>query len=211
MLLRDIPHLLHEQARLDRGLNAFGANAHEYKLNPPIALKELEGFESEHRIKLPEDFREFLLTVGNGGAGPYYGLFPLGFFDGSGHALESWKAGDGFAGRLNEKFPHAGAWNFAEEEFEPPEFTNDDDEELWHNNQDCRYWAPHLVDGSFPICHQGCAYRNLLVVSGPERGNIWLDARAGDGGITPVSAHSNQRVTFLEWYCSWLQSALTFR
>jgi len=37
----------------------------------------LAAFESANRIRLPNDYRRFLAIVGNGGAGPFYGLAPL--------------------------------------------------------------------------------------------------------------------------------------
>ena len=38
-------------------------------------------FERQHSITLPEDYREFLILAGDGGAGPYYGLEPLSRWD----------------------------------------------------------------------------------------------------------------------------------
>jgi hypothetical protein len=40
----------------------------------------LVAFEVAHRVTLPQEYRRFLGTVGNGGAGPFYGLEPLGSF-----------------------------------------------------------------------------------------------------------------------------------
>jgi len=63
--------------RTDPGFTRFGAAAHRYSLNPPLAESEVTAFEARHRLSLPEDYRDFLLEVGDGGAGPFYGLFRL--------------------------------------------------------------------------------------------------------------------------------------
>src|SRR4029453_14387086 len=50
---------------------------HDSVLDDPIDLESVQEFEADNRIKLPEDYREFILTIGCGGAGPYLGLLPL--------------------------------------------------------------------------------------------------------------------------------------
>lgn len=57
-------------------LDEFGAEAHQFAMHAPITEHDLTAFESKHGVRLPEDYRAFLLAVGNGGAGPYYGLLP---------------------------------------------------------------------------------------------------------------------------------------
>src|SRR5258708_5365552 len=59
----------------------FGASYHRYELGPPLPEKRLSAMEREYGARLPEDYRHFLLELGNGGAGPYYGLFRLGGSD----------------------------------------------------------------------------------------------------------------------------------
>lgn len=58
--------------------------------------------------------------------------------------------------------------------------------------------------GAIPICDEGCALREWLVVSGPEQGHVWLDHRADGRGLTPAWLPHHRRVTFGEWYLHWL-------
>src|SRR5215831_17083463 len=67
---------------LARGLSCFGSDSHRFRLNAPADEVELRAFEKEHGIRLPDDYRAFLRYAGNGGpgrggAGPYYGIYPL--------------------------------------------------------------------------------------------------------------------------------------
>ncbi len=51
----------------------------QMSLEPPLSAGELQAFERLHGITLPEGYRSFLLTIGNGGFGPpSYGLAKLG-------------------------------------------------------------------------------------------------------------------------------------
>lgn len=200
---------LDELVRMDASYETFGSSVHRYRLNAPISPAELAEFEAQHSIVLPEHYRTFVSEFSNGGAGPHYGLFPLGFFDASGGPLERWTEGDGFAGILAEPFPHSESWNLPESRLEPPaSFENDEEEEAWIRELDGEVWRPELVDGAFPICHQGCAIRNLLIVTGPERGNVWVDDRPNDGGIFPGRGNSTAGTPFFEWYSTWLDDSI---
>lgn len=61
----------------DPNLEAFGAKAHGYELNPPLDQVRVETWESQNGVTLPDEYRDFLLHVGNGGAGRDYGLYFL--------------------------------------------------------------------------------------------------------------------------------------
>jgi hypothetical protein len=54
----------------------FGVIGHHFVLNPPLTEAEVVAFEQGHQVRLPPDYRHFLTSIGNGGAGPYYGVFP---------------------------------------------------------------------------------------------------------------------------------------
>ncbi|MEM8672001.1 MAG: SMI1/KNR4 family protein [Planctomycetota bacterium] len=191
-----------EQCRRAKRLHGvFGAESHEFILNSPLSPSEVARFEFEHKIKLPEGYRRFLTEVGNGGAGPFYGVFKLGEMDDS-FTHRRWKQNDGFIGELSEPFPHTERWNDL-----PPcpvDGQNEDATEAF----DDTYWSSENVHGAIPICHQGCAYRNWLIVTGPEAGNVWEDLRVDHEGLKPVELSNGRRAGFLEWYDAWLCEAL---
>lgn len=63
--------------RADPGFTRFGSAKHRYLLNQPLTQSEVTAFEARYGLSLPEDYRSFLLEVGDGGAGPFYGIFLL--------------------------------------------------------------------------------------------------------------------------------------
>lgn len=42
-------------------LRLFGASSHRYDLNPVQSHADLQTFEEKHRVRLPSDYRDFLL------------------------------------------------------------------------------------------------------------------------------------------------------
>ncbi|WP_190064503.1 hypothetical protein [Streptomyces griseocarneus] len=61
------------------------------------------------------------------------------------------------------------------------------------------------------IAHLGCALREWLVVSGPERGRVWSDGRADGVDLAPLLddklGDKGEPVTFTRWYLAWLEQA----
>jgi hypothetical protein len=164
------------------------SRAHELCLNPCLSEPEVRQFEQKYRIELPEDYRDFLLKVGNGGAS----VFPLGIESQAysyQQAMEMWLTGDL---ALNQPFPHHEAWNMAEP---------DDDEGTWFDDVYCH---PQYTVGSLPVHHYGCAVYDILVISGRERGNVWRDARAERKGIFPLPGAVRGRLRFAAWFMQLL-------
>lgn len=98
------------------------------------------------------------------------------------------------------EFPHRTRWNLSSDELERIQASEDDAEILR------TYWV--AVDGAVPICHEGCALRDWLVVSGPEAGKVWHDATAEFDGWSPCLSADGRHMTFADWYVSWLDGAL---
>jgi hypothetical protein len=78
--IAELGELLRRLRATDTGFRVFGSGQHRYRLGPTLAEGELKAFESANRVRLPEDYRWFLAVIGNGGAGPFFGLAPLGTF-----------------------------------------------------------------------------------------------------------------------------------
>lgn len=64
--------------KLDPQCKLFGAHGHKYRFGPVLTQKGLAELENRYCVQLPEDYRQFLLRVGNGGCGPGYGLERFG-------------------------------------------------------------------------------------------------------------------------------------
>ena len=202
--IREIRAQLDRLRTADPKYQLFGAKSHRYKLNAPLAGESVARFEQKHGITLPIDYWAFMQELGNGGAGPFYGIFPLGEWDEG-----VWEEEHGLVGRLSSPFPHQTVWNLPVKRLEPPEsFDSNEEEDEWHQKLDAEYYDSTLVNGAIPICHHGCALRTWLVVTGPERGHVWFDGRAQDTGIAPHQGNGGERLTFGDWYAQWLNQSL---
>jgi hypothetical protein len=62
---------------LDPKLRIFGADRHRYQLAPPIDAARLAEVGARFGVALPDGYRAFVTELGDGGAGPYWGLHPL--------------------------------------------------------------------------------------------------------------------------------------
>ena len=176
----------------------FGSDKHHYNLNPTLSEKEIKHFESTNSITLPDDYRNFLIHIENGGAGPAYGLFKL----------DDWKyeldiKDNSF---LSTQFPYTDNWNMR--------YSGDTSNDDYYSTPEFQDWEKEYFDnkhvtGTIRICHYGCAIYFLLVITGQEKGSIWVDDRANDMGLYPaISKTTKQKMTFTEWYDEWLNESI---
>ena len=191
----------------DRRAKVHGVRDHEFELKPPLTGAEVAEAEGQFGVRLPDEYRAFILQVSAGGAGPCYGLFPL--IRGE-DGRWGWK-GDG--GDLTE--PHRLA-----EPFEPgdvsevlkrlgPEPDEEDEDGYWQwaNRRGDILWESGRTAGAICLCHKGCAIRDWLIVSGPQRGFIRRDERIYDIDLVPQLTDDGQKASFGRWYLAWLEQA----
>ncbi|MGC2996931.1 SMI1/KNR4 family protein [Streptomyces sp. G35A] len=204
-----------ELSALPASSEVFGALGHRWVLEDPLAEGDVAELETQLGVRLPEEYRSFLLQAGAGGAGPAYGVFPVRRVQGR------WRwEGDGAdladLSTLAEPFPERGpdpelldALLAARPEEENHDDIEDFDDaiEAWDERWEAVLFAPARTAGAIVICHLGCARREWLVVSGPHRGTIWSDPRADDAGLEPLRDTEGRPVTFARWYTDWLDEA----
>ncbi len=175
--------------------HTYFSSKYRYQLGPCLEESTIRSIEQQHRLIIPDDYRRFLMEVGNGGAGPVWGLF---------HLEESiQRAYADTPDFFEQPFPHIVAWE------EPDEVCGTENNEY--------------ATGSLPICNFGCAIKFILILIGPEQGNIWLDDRATCNGIAPLTKvdgeiywpyyetalSSGTHVDFYTWYNTWLDKEIS--
>lgn len=161
------------------------------RMGPVLSESVLAAFEADHGVTLPEDYRRFLAHVGNGGPGPGYGLLPLE------KALDYdnklW-GGPVPLDHLRHPFPHTATYNPKEDQ--QPDWQAADDGLLTEEEMYLAIFRHYR--GLIGLAHEGCARYWVLVVTGPARGTVWIDATDSGGPFVPLGCG------FLEWYENWL-------
>ena len=200
--LHRIQQKLAQAKEADKNLEVFGADTHQYHLNPPVSEAEVLAFEKKYGVQLPECYRAFMLTVGDAKAkksdfiaGPYYGLYAFGT------SLDS---------LLYEKIetylkaPCNLSPDMTQEEWETlsdPLLPSEEEEE----EDDDKYFAERakVFGGLLPLGSQGCTYEHALVLNGKYAGrvvNVDLDL------LQPKFAFETN---FLDWYERYLDEVIS--
>jgi hypothetical protein len=173
----------------------FGSEWHRHRLNPPLLEAERAAFEQAEKVRLPTAFAGFLSVVGNGGAGPTEGLWRV---EQSGARWVQWLQSETQAeARLSRQFPWRSVWD-------PPVPSEDDHTELEE------YHALAHVAGTVFLAPRDAPEHTrdwwLLVVTGPERGHVWMDCRRSGRGIRPVFRRGPY--SFLAWLEAGLDGSI---
>lgn len=200
----------------DPDCKVFGANLHQFKLNPVLSEQEIVDLETKYLIKLPDDYRWFLMNIGNGGAGPCYGIMKL---------QESIKE---VTSCLDDNEENEESYqSFLGAEFVPPQSV------------ERARRMDYYVKGMIPVSDAGCCMYYHLCLAGVEKGNMWFwsndnmwrpvpapndkpDAPKGSSYQEKeaifskyyallLSEKNNYRISFLDWYCEWLENPLIIK
>jgi hypothetical protein len=183
----------------DADCEIFGSETHEYLLCWPCTEEEVTNFENTYGVQLPLCYRSFLLKVGNGGigfrnsgAGPSFGLYPLGhcvsdLFNNNEEKYLSYDC-------LIDPDITMQQWKSLTEYYSV--YTNNSLEEV-------ERFAGKLFGGILPLGSQGCNYFHAIVLNGPHKGLVVnLDSACCMPPIFTIDAN------FLDWYERWLDQVI---
>ena len=178
--------LLEQAKAKDPDFARFGAYSHQYKLAAPASEETIQEFEEQQGIRLPEEYRDFLMFIGNGGAGPYYGLY----------GLETQK---------KELHDSRGShiYHVRTEPVIYPKMNDEDWDRVADPEGRRNGSGTHPYAGVLPIGTQGCTFMTGLMLTGPYQGQVvYYDE---DFCGPPFFVREKG---FLSWYERWLREVI---
>lgn len=171
--------------QMDSDEELFGADSHHYQLNPPLDMAQIEQWQRRTGVRLSQEYVQFMTQLGNGGAGPYYGI-------------------ERFEDSENRYDAVALPCVLS------PEMSDEEWQTLSHLAEDC---SDDEYDSRESLLHQGlfylgtcgCTYDILLVVTGKHAGRLvytheWCDS--------PTPYQFAYESHFLDWYERWLDEII---
>lgn len=196
-----IQEKLAQLKHLDKSLKIFAAFRHRYQANIPLQETYLASIERETGTNLPTGYRSFLTKIGNGGVGPYYGIYP---FETS---LDMWHEWIGNYRYLSQDFPLKDDCEFSDECNSPSSFGqhrymlehDSHYQECWNTVIE-KYRDVTWFRGTLSLCEYGCGDSFFIVVQGEAPDTVWV--RSPKTGIYSL------KIDFLGWYEKWLDASL---
>ena len=160
----------------------FGGNyVHMHLFRPVVDQEELELWEESIGITLPEDYRCYLTCLGNGGAGPHYGILPFHFLlrdEYQKEAVYTWGQEQRFHELAKRRYEYELQDTFTlyeEYRSHTPEVEQMDynqfEEMLW-KKEEHEVYEPLYEPGLLSVCDPGCSGDIGLLLNGSHRGYV---------------------------------------
>ena len=169
----------------DKDFSVSGSKNHKYNVNEKISRKKLMEWERANQVRLPEHFALFLTEVGNGGAGPYYGIYEL-------DEAVSFSALEALTSKcvLYPNMPNE-EWNLLTVPLvRVKDYSYDETDAAYEK----------VMGGMLCIGTQGCEYNMYIVIEGEHKGKVVYTADFYKDSPFFFVYESN----FLDWYERWL-------
>lgn len=176
---------------LERGKFLNSVYSHCFPMNPPATPEQVAAFEQEHNCSLPDDYREFIQRVGDGGPGE--------------HGINALCPGCNWTGRpykVVNLAPFPFVWQ--------PSVDEVTGEELWPSfvfwediKEDVKNEGKNF-DLALNFFSEGCYSELYLVLTGEEKGTVWRAYTESEGHFVPLQVRGQNRTSFIDWFEDWL-------
>jgi hypothetical protein len=182
----------------DPGCLLFGVDTHRYRLGSRLSPADVHSIENAYGVTLSEEYASFVVDLGNGGAGPGYGLQRNGFVDSIAEIPTAEPRGphrvvqktrnctlsrqdlfDG-AGKKVDPFKISLFESMKNLAFDGPAGPTIPRrpfplaEPLRNGERDPRWETLDPAIGTLMLADYGCGMTAHVVLNGPFRGHIWL-------------------------------------
>jgi hypothetical protein len=141
----EVKNKIQQLQAVDQTCQLFGAAYHRYRLNPAVDRDQITDVASRLNVSLPEALKHFYTSLGNGIAGPYYGLFPI-------ERLRGYQPDRPFQGVEHFKSIAAAEGELSENGYF----------EVFHED----------LQGLIPVISEGCGHEVCLISSGEKIGQV---------------------------------------
>ena len=197
----EVERILEQARRMDPQLEMFGVSEHQYKLGSPVDLTFVRSIEEKYHFRFPEDYVQFITEVGDGGAGPGYGLYPFSYYCTEAESAKEANARKKYLHRLGRELrllPIEPEWLddfcISQEDYKknPEKYFRGSSESFnWHND------TPY---GFFHLGTHGCWRDFGLVTAGERYGQVFIYDTEGAFELAASS--------FQAFYQDWLDFIL---
>jgi len=130
---------------LDKQRQVFGAQSHDYRLYPTLTTEEISQFENWLGAPFPGDLQAFYREVGNGVAGPHYGLLEAG-------AVTGYRPGEIYTDAAKLRAMSGDG-------------SRESEDGYFEVNKDS-------ITGLMTIIDEGCGHETCLITTGPRAGEV---------------------------------------
>ena len=198
---KEVERILEQARRMDPQLKMFGVADHQYRLGSPVDLAFVRTIEEAYHFRFPEDYVQFITEVGDGGAGPGYGLYPFGYYCTEVESTKEAKAREIYLrglGRELKLLPIESEWLedfcISKDEYEK------NPEKYFQGGKGSVKWENDTPYGFFHLGTYGCWRDFGLITAGERYGQVFIRDTEG--------AFELEARNFQEFYQDWLNSIL---